>query len=67
MFDLHDRTPMLHWYESKQNVEGQYVIVMRLGRWFAGFVSEPDYYVIDRYNLKEIGVGDMRYIEELRV
>lgn len=66
MIDLHDRTPILHWYESKQNVEGQYVIVMRLGRWFAGFVNEPSYRVIDRYDLREVGIGDMRYIEELK-
>ena len=66
MFDLHDRTPMLHWYETKQNVEGQYVIVYRLGRQFAGFIKEADYRTVDRYNLKEIGVGDMTYIEELR-
>lgn len=66
MFDLHDRDITLHWYESKGSVEGQYVIVFRLGRWFAGFVNEPDYRVIDRYNLREVGIGDMRYIEELK-
>lgn len=64
MIDLYDRSPTLHWYETKQNVEGQYVLVYRLGRQFAGFIDKPEYRLIDRFNLREVGIGDMRFIEE---
>lgn len=64
--NLHDRNPELHWYETKQNVEGQYVLVMRLNRTFAGFTNEPDYRIIDRFNLREVGRGTMAFIEELK-
>lgn len=65
MIDMYNEAPIMHWYEVKGNVDGQYVLVWRLGKQFAGFLREPDYETIERYNMIEIGQGDMTYIEGL--
>lgn len=67
MIDMYNEAPTMYWYETKHNTEGQYVLSWRLGRQFAGFLKEPEYHTIDRYKLKFVGVGDITYIEELRI
>lgn len=58
-------SPLLYWYESKGATTGQYVAVWRIGRQFIGYLYDPPYNVIERYDLRFVGYGDIDFIESL--
>ena len=64
--DMYNESPHLYWYESRGAPTGQYVAVWRIGRQFLGYLYEPDYQVIDRFDMRFVGYGDMSFIESLK-
>lgn len=54
--------PTLHWYITKQPVWDCYMSYWKLGNNMVGFMDEPEPKMIDKYNLKEIGVGDYHWL-----
>lgn len=59
----YEDTPVYHWYTTKNRIEGHYRVVWINGRQYIGFAEKPSYEEIERYDLREKGIGDMEYIK----
>lgn len=58
----YESVPKYHWYEVKNRIEGDYRCHWINGKQYIRFTEEPSYELIERYDLREKGYGDMDYI-----
>lgn len=58
----YEGVPRYHWYIAKKRIEGEYRAFWVNGRQYIGFMEKPSYEMIERYDLREQGFGDITMI-----
>lgn len=61
------RTPHYHWYTTKERCEGYNKLYYRNGVTFVAFVDEPEEKLLYQWRLTFVGIGDVEYIEGVKV
>lgn len=60
--DTYADTPVYYWYTSKSQIEGDYRTYWINGEQYIGLTKEASYEEIERYDLREKGIGDMDWL-----
>lgn len=59
--DTYTDTPVYHWYTAGNDIEGDFRTYWINGMQFICLNEEATYEQIERYDLREKGIGDMDY------